>query len=307
MSHESALAMTESTNVPTPTLTADVPLPNSNDGSSPPGDVPETQLRSSEFAKFAKKEAEIVAKQQALKKEKEEWQPRIAKLTEAETQFQAYQKKKAVDPIGALKDLGFSETDVLNYMASNPTTELTVEQKAAQAAQEAADATLKQWEQQQFVKTKQQQVEQDSRLIDEYKSQLSKVISSDKDKYEYCSFYTKEAEALAYEITLEVVRSSQGEEIITPEEAIQMAEEYYEARDVDMAKLKKRQGRPPDSSPDAVAASPVAETLTKGSAPRSSRTLDDRVTSTVASMRHTAQETREQKKERLIQRLRQGN
>ncbi len=298
MSNESALALATGNPIPPPTPTAPAPEP---------------QLQSAPFNHLAKKESELVRQRNEFKKEQESWNQERTRLVEAKKQYDNYNELKKTDPVGALKTLGFSETDIFNYLANTQPPELTPEQKAAQAAEQAADAKIKEFEANQLKKEQDAQRAQDRSLIQGFKQEMSQVIAKNADKYEYCAYYGPEAEALAYETTLAIVKESKGADIITAAEAVEMVEEYFEERDKEMNKLKKRNPTPTIPAPKTepvrtrTLSQPLAAsqeipkpTITK------TRTLNNGLTSTVAATRHRMNETREQKRERLIEALKNG-
>jgi hypothetical protein len=301
MSNESALAMM--TGQPAPTA----PSP-----ATPVADTTGGALQSTPFNQLAKKEAELVRQKEQFKRERQTIEAEKVKLAEIQKQYNEYEEKKKSDPVAALKMLGFSETDIFNYMAANEKKEPTTEEKAAQAAAEAADARIKAYEEAQQKKIIEQETQRDNSLIAGFKSDISNAIKANVDKFEYCNYYGKEAEALAYEITLETLKTTQGKDVLTPSEALELAEEYFENRDKEMMTLKKRQPAVPVEKP----AEPAERTRTvtpgfpneKQPNPvvNKTRTLTSAATSSVASARLTKNETREQKRERLMDRLRNG-
>jgi hypothetical protein len=311
MSKESALAML--TGNPTPTVPSN-PIPTippvlEGQTSTP---TEHTELKSAPFSHLAKKEAELVRKREEFKKEQETWSQERARLADAKQKYDDYLKAKETDPVGALKILGFSETDLFNYLANQQPQELTSEQKAAQAAEKAAEAKIKEFQDNQLKKEKEAQDAQDRGLIEGFRNEVKDAIQKNKDKYEYCSYFGKPAEDLAYEITLAVVKESNGEDVITAEEAVRLAEEYYEEEDRAMSQLKKRQ--PKVETPTQQKTEPTrTRTVTPGhpnaDQPKptvnKSRTLAG-TASTIASTRVSRNETKEQKRERLIEALRNG-
>lgn len=302
MSKESAMAM--ATGTPPTALNAVV-----SQTQTTPSTTGEP-LQSTPFSQHAKKEAELVRKQQEFKKEQETWGQERARLQDAKKQYDNYNELKKTDPVAALKVLGFSETDIFNYMANQQPVELTPEQRAVQAAEQAADAKIKAFEEAQTKKIKDAQVAEDKSLIDGYRSELVQTMQKDKDKFEYCSYYGREALDLAYETTLAVVKESGGNDVISAQEAMQMVEEYYEDKDKEMDRIKKRQSKIPAVAPPVP---PARSRTLSGPAPQSeapkptitkTRTLHNGATSTLAATRLSNNESREQKRERLINALR---
>lgn len=294
------------------------PAPAPNVGTPPPNvvetpNVGTSNLQSTPFNQLAKKEADLVRQRNEFKKERETVEAERDRLGKAAQEYHAYQEAKKTDPVAALKMIGFNETDIFNYMAAQQKPELTPEQRAIQAAEQAADAKIKAFEEGQIKKEKDAQLVQDRGLIQGFKQEVTGVMQKNPDQYEYCNFYGKPAQDLAYEVTLEVVRQSKGQDIITAKEAADMVEEFYEEQDKLMSSLKKRQPQAPATAPTQKEPERTRTLSTPPDNPDKpkptithSRTLHNGATSTVASTRQTRNETREQKRERLIEALRNG-
>lgn len=303
MSKESAMAALTGTPVPTPP-----PAPEA----APVAVVPETPaLTSTPFNQLAKKEAEFERRRQEFKKEQQLVASEKAKLAEYNTQIQKFVEMRKTDPIAALKEIGFSEADIINYMAEKP--EASPEERAAKAASEAAELRIKQFEEAQLKRQQDEIVQRDQSLIQGFKSDLSKVVQADPVKYEYCAHYGPVAEDLMYETTLAVIKESGGKDILTPQQAAEMVESYYEEQDKLMSSFKKRQPVKTDPTPEK-AVPERSRTVTPGDptapAPKpvitKTRTLHNAATSTIASTRLRLNETHDQKKSRLIEKLRNG-
>src|SRR5579863_6089690 len=164
MSHESALALATGTSTPTQEAISQTP-------------ISQESLQSAPFTHLAKKEADLVRARQEFKRDQEIWNQEKTRLQEAKKQYDEYNEAKKTDPLSALKKLGFSETDIFNYLANNQPPELTSEQKAAQAAESAADARIKAFEEAQTKKEKDAQIAQDKSLIQGFRQELNQVIA----------------------------------------------------------------------------------------------------------------------------------
>lgn len=303
MSKESALAFATSQPQGSPEV-----IPTANQGgaivSHPQNPLPdsptpaEAELPSKAFGVIAKKEAELQRLREEFKKEREVFASERSQVESIQKQYQEYMALKSKDPVAAMKMLGFSETDLINYLAANQPQELTPEQKAAQAAKEAADARIKEFEEMQAKRQAEEQAKADQKLIDQYRQGIAGAIKAAPEKYEYCNYFGDAAQELIYETVLAVVKESGGKDVPTPDEAAAMVEAYYEEQDKEMSKIKKR-------TPVIQEAPAPVETKTTPPA-RPTRTLNSQATATVAAAKPIAGETREQKRERLIQRLRNG-
>jgi hypothetical protein len=267
-------------------------------------DVPPSQpnINSKAFSHLAKKEAELQRQRQEINAEK-------AKIDGINKQYNEFLRQKKEDPIAALKTLGFSEADVFNYMAAQQPVEQTPEEKAVAAASAAAELKIKAFEEAQAKKELEQQKAADNTLIRGYRNDVAKVIQSDPNKFEYCAYHGPVASDLIYETVLAVVKNSGGKDVPDPHEAAEMVEEYYEQQDQAMMTLKKRQPKLPASTPPPAKEPERTRTLVekpKYEPPKPARTLTKNATVTAASAKSVSNETRDQKRERLMQRLRDG-
>lgn len=310
MSKESAMAML--TGNPMPQAAPEAVTEQTSQPVAQPAQA--DGLKSDPFKHLAKKEESLLKDRQALKAEREALEKDRKVVLEAKKQYDEYMAKKSTDPIAAMKMLGFSETDIMNYLANQAPPELTPEEKAAQAAEKAAEAKIKEFQDTQAKKEQEAAQKRDEALISDFRNEIASVATANKDDFEYCNYYGKEAYDLAFEISKSVVRESNGEDFVDAKEALQMAEEYFEERDKSMANLKKRQKWITPSPSETKQAEPTrTRTVTppQGAEPPKpavtrTRTLHNGATSTVASTRIARSETREEKRERLMTALREG-
>ena len=263
-----------------------------------------SELDSTRFARLAKQEAELVKQKREIAAEKEKLKPIWEKI-------QSFEEKKKTNPIEAIKELGFSETDIFNFMAAQEHKDLTPEEKVAAAAKAASEQAIKEFKDEQ--KSAQEKIEQErnDKLIAKFKSEMTKAVESNKEKYEYCAYFGAEAQELAYEYVKQVVADSNGTDIPTAEEAMQAVEEHYEEQDKAMSVLKKRK---PVEAPAAEAAkeetriktvtTPPGSTPPKPAVQRSRTLSNDATATTAAAALHKRNETRSEKKDRLANMLR---
>ena len=307
MSNESAKTLTGAV---TPSIPATSQTPTNEAGAAP---IAPASLQSTPFTHLAKKEAEIVRQRHELKKLQDENRAEKESLSSVKKQFDEYQATKAKDPIAALKTLGFSETDIFNYMSANQPEELSIDQKAAKAAEAAADAKIAAFEAGQLAKQQEEQQRIDQGLIKDYRAEVSKVIVNNPEKFEYCAYHGSAAEQLIYETVLEIVKESKGADVITPDEAAQLVESYYEEQDKLMSGIKKRTPMPqpvvPQGTKD-VRESKVTPGFPNEPQPKPtlnrSRTLHQGAKATVAATRQLTHQTFQQKRERLIAAIKAG-
>lgn len=306
MSKETAIAAAN----PTP----QAPV-NPNPGANPPQETPKPSLDSERFASLARKEAEFVKRQQAFKAEQEQYAELKKQADEILGKGKLFDETRGKDPIAALKLIGFSEQEIFKYLeaAKDP----TPEEKAAAAAEAAAQRKFDEFRAQEEEKAKKAkeesdkvQKEQDNRSLEEYRAGLQGFINLNKDKYEYCAHYGTIAVDLAYRTTLQIVRDSKGEDIPTPEEVIQQIEEFYEEQDKSLMGLKKRQsfaqpqGEPERQTQTTRSQSPEARAGSLERPVQRARPLSNAARPTTTALARTVPETRDQKRARIIEAIR---
>jgi len=307
MSKESAMAVAQAS--PSPMEMGGNHGQATEQGAANPS-ASQTQLPSTQFAQLARKEAEFVRRSQAFKKEQEQVLKEKAEVQKYRATIQQYEEQKKTDPVAALKMLGFTEADIFNYMAANEKKEPTPEERAAQAATEAAEARIKAFEESQKKAQLDQMNRQDMSVINSYKADLSQVIRKDAEKFPYSNYWGSEAADLAYTIAEQVVLQSQGKDYISAQEAVELAEEYYRNKDEDMDRIRKPKVPPaPPASKDPVRTRTIS-TPEPMHAPKPAiqrtRTINGQSTATVASTRQMRNETPAEKRERLMNILRNG-
>jgi hypothetical protein len=309
MSKEAAMSML--TGIPTGSPTP----PPSPTVQEAPASQP---AQSTPFSQLARQEANLVKARQEFKREQELVSKEKQQILGIKTQYDRWLDTKKTDPIAALKELGFSESDVFNYMAAQQPVELTAEQRTVQAAEAAADAKIKAFENAQIKRAADDQRKSDLSLIKGYRNEVAKTIQGNRDKFEWCAYKGAEAQDLIYETVLAVVKQSKGNDVISPAEATAMVEKWYEDEDEAMSiSIKKRANRLPQQQ-QPVPQKPVltrSRTLSGQSnaitgdhtpALARSRTLHQGTTATVAATRQTRNESRGEKRDRLIQALKNG-
>lgn len=320
MSKETAMAMAIGSPDPIP---ANAPVIGSPLPQAPISEAPK-ELESARFAAQARKEAEFVKRQQSLRMEQEKFEAekkdilaRRKSYDEVMARANQFEETRKTDPVAALKLIGFSDTDIFNFLASQEKKDATPAETAAEVAKKVAeemvDQKLSAKDKEQAEKEKKTQADEDTRLLGEFKTGLGDFIESNKEKYEYCAHYGPAALDLAYRTTLQIVQDSKGEDIPTYDEVIAMVEELYEEEAKDIMALKKNQPK--------VEAAPVEDrqvpersrtvTTPAGHTPiappiQKTRPLTNAARPTAAAASRPVNETREQKKARLSEALRRG-
>lgn len=258
------------------------------------------ELKSKRFAEFAKKEAEIVREREAIKKEKE-------RLKDFYTKAQSFEeKRKAGDFMGALKDVGLSETDIFNMMAEGQPEKK--EPTAEEIAKRVADETLNSYKKEQADLQSKIDQEKNQSIVANFKKSITSTIEAAKEKFEYVHFNGAVAEDLVYSLINKVLTDSGGTDLISIDEALELVEDHYEEQDKAMSNLKKRQSKLEAPVEEGVKKAPDrVRTLAPqlGKSEDKPKTLTNKVTPTAQSTL-PRRETHEQKKARLIQALKNG-
>lgn len=207
-----------------------------------------SELDSTRFAQLAKKEAALVRERELYKKERDAFkaeQAEVEKYRKAWEMVKEIEAQQKTDPIAALKRAGFSETDLMNFLAQTEDTS-TPEEKVVKLAKKEIDNFKTEQAQEAERRAKEaadaQQVEND-KAIAKFKLDIGSEIKKDLEKFEYCNYYGKQAEELIFETISAVLNDDK--EMISIDEAAKLVEDYYEEQDKAMNTLKKRGFKPP--------------------------------------------------------------
>lgn len=299
MSKESAMAMATGTAVipsaqPTSSATAPVVSSEPNEGVVPAETAAPQVLESTRFAQLAKKEAELQKQREEFKRNTEQFNKEKESLRSVQKTINDFEQMRGKDPVAALKILGFSDTEIFNFYAQSEDNS-TPEEKAAKAA----NKEIQKFRDEETKKQTDAQEKRNTETLQQFRENISKHVTADKDKYEYINYNGPLAEELVYETVAEVLKLDNV--IISIQEAADMVENYYEEQDKGMSILKKRQSKAPEAP--APAAPAPEEPLKPQVSPRPSagRTLSSKTSATVAStVPAPRNETPDQKKARLI-------
>lgn len=308
MSKESALTMAMGTapgkinpSLITPETTVVKPTPVAETPPAVETKEKTDDLTTSRLAIFAKKEAALQKEREDLKRQREEWLKEKEEAQAVRTKAKEFDELRKKDPIAALKAIGIEETEIFNFLSAAEKKELTPEEAARKVAQEESQKLRTELaaEKAELEKTKNQ------RLIDNFKTDIRDKIKAEAETYEYCAFEGASAEAQAYEFVVENLKLNG--DMMPIEEALKMTEELYEARDKAMANLKKRQPKQEDPPPVQTNATP-SRTRTTNTPPVSNvpQAQAPVKPAPVAVPPGTRKETPSQKRERLMEALRNG-
>ena len=297
MSKEAAMSALQAT-IPTQTSTPGGSPGLQPDPAAAGGTPTKAEMDSTRFAHIAKKEAELVKQRDTFKKEHETFLQEKEKMREIQKQLNDFNETKAKDPVAAMKLLGFSETDLFNFLAAQEDN-IPPEERAAKAAQ----SEIQKFRDEQAAKEQEAINKRNDSVVSQFKQDISKTVLSDKDKYEYCNYNGPLAEELIYETVAQVyeldLKTNPDALPITAQEAADMVESYYEEEDKAMSILKKRQPKPSEEVKEPVKADPTPAANAYKQPPK---TLSSKTAATVAST-ITRKETHAEKRARLANKL----
>ena len=249
------------------------------------------ELESTRFTHLAKKEAQLVKEREEFKKEREQINAQKEQLRPVYEKFQKFEELRKSDPVAAIKMLEFSDEDFINYAASREDSS-TPEERAAKAARDE----IQKFQDEQSKKEKEHQEKVNKQVIDSFKSDISKHVGLDKDKYEYCNFYGAQANELIFDYVSEIHKETG--EIVSLEEAADRIEQFYEDQDKSMSSLKKR--TPAQVMADVAKDAPLKAEINPKPI---GKTLSSKTSASVSST-VTRKETASEKRDRLINKLR---
>ncbi len=312
MSKESALALmtgqpVEATPmVETPTETVDV---------TPAAEAP-SELDSARFARIAKQEAKLQSERAAYKADVEAHNIEKEKLRKVQALVAEFESTKIKDPIKAIKSLGFTDQQIIQWFESN---ELSPEEKAVKAAEDKIqEYENKRKQEQETIEKAKVEAEENSKkeTLSKTKASVSKEIADNKDTYEYCSYHGSVAQELILETIEEAYnldrQTNPEAQRMSAKEAIELVEDYYEKEDKIMSEaIKKRSlsalDNPPATQipvgdkPTMGRAAPTQLSRSQANAVAPAKGLAKTVSTTAATIPTIpVKETVDQKKARII-------
>ncbi len=265
--------------------------PSEGDGASEAASgAAEGALSSTQFAVLKKRETKLFQEREQLKKELEAFTPKKSQAEALIAKAQKFEELKKTDVVGALKEIGLTDTEIFNLMA-------TQAEKRDPTPAEQAQAVIDKFQADEAAKVQKAQSERDQKIISGFKAKLPELRTKDPEKYEFCNFYEAEADEIAFNLVKEAALDPEEPTNISPEEAMQEVEEFYENRDKLMSKLKKRQPavEMPGTAKAAAELKPAAVQPGKPAPAKAAPATPP-----------VSRETLDQKKARLIERLRNG-
>lgn len=324
MSNEAALSKlmgTISTTPPQGAPNAKVQTTQPNPNTTGKEDASQVQERapesaSTQFTALARREAKLVQDRERIKKEQEEFAPVKTKAEQLAQRLERFEQLKDTDAIGALEALGYSETQIFNILSTQAEKEkanetLTPEEKATRAAQKVIDDHKAEIARENETKVAQS----NAAAINRLKGNITSHLETNKDLLPYCEFNGALAEDLVFSTIAQVLRDTteydaenritKPGELISVDEAYQMVEGFYKEEDEAMTKKIKVRGGTKQEEP----LEPTTKTKEEPLKPQVNpgmpgKTLAGTKVNTTTTI--PRRETSEQKRDRLISKLRAG-
>lgn len=273
-------------------------------------------LTSTRFAHLSKKEAALVKERESLKQERESFkkeQGEIDKYRKAWEMVNEIAEMQKVDAVGAMRKAGFTDNDLMAFLAQTEDTSSPEEKAAKMVKTEINNFKSEQAKIAEENNKKAQEVQklEEDRTLAKFKVDIGSKVAASSDKYEYCSFHGESATELIYETISSVLADSN--EMLSIEEAAQLVEDFYEEQDKSMNSLKKRSGHitqtPKIIEKEAPPAAPIPQTKTLAQRIESKQYVDNKVPTKTLSNKLTTSITSQanynltpqQNKEAIIQ------
>lgn len=274
MSRESAMAVATGTTTPDAVVAAGVESATAVESTK-------DELVSTRIAHIAKFEAKKREEQEALKRDREEFNKSKSEFDPFYAKYKEFEAMRAKDPVAAIKMLGFSDTDYVNFVAAQED-KSTPEEKAAKVA----DAKIAEFKAEQAKKEKEAEAKRDQEAQDEFRKDIGTTIKADPEQFELCNYYGEAAEALIFKTIQqgyeEDLKTNPEAKPMSLEDAAKLVEGYYEDFHVEANKLKKfnKTAEAPKEEPVAKKEEPLKAEVKPGMPPR---TLTNRVAPTAAA------------------------
>jgi hypothetical protein len=243
--------------------------------------------RADRFAMLARKEQDLLRKQQAVKQQ----QAVLARQAEEIRQFESLRKQATLNPLDALKSLGLTYEQITEYVLNDnkPTPNAEVQALRSEIEEYKIQARR---EQEEILKQQRAMQEQEQQaIINNFREEVTDYVSQHSDTYELTNLYG--GANLVYGLIEE--HFTQTGKIMELPEAAKLVEEHYEdlARKAQQAKkfAATRQEVAQAQGQAAAAAPKLGPTLTNNlsasvaaAGPKSQRSDADRIAAALARL-----------------------
>ncbi len=306
MSREQAMALAASA-LTTSTATAEGSAAqgsqSSTESTEKSSQTPQDDLVSSRIAQIAKKEAKYQSEVEAYKQKLLDFQEQKKQFDPFYEKYKQFEDMKGKDPVAAIRMLGFTDTDYINFVTAQED-KSTPEERAVKAA----EAKIAEFEKKMADKESTAVNQRNSETISQFQKNIGITIKTDPEKFELCNFYGEDAEKLIYDTVSEGfqedLKTNPNAIPMTASEAAELVEAYYEEQAIKIKALKKL-NKQIDEVPVAAKKDEPLRAEVKPGMP--ARTLTNKAAPTTAAVTSAKKiETPSAKRERLIAALRAG-
>lgn len=232
---------------------------------------------SAAFAKLSRKEKELIEKEKTFKQREEKLIALEQLEKDMDTDFLAVAKKKGWD----FERLAKAELEKLDNKSKDPEVKALADKMKAIEEKEAR-----------MLESEREKANEAG--IKRFEDDLKAVIADKVDDFEYCSIKGDKALKLALEIVnenyLKVKQATGKEEVLSPQEALELAEQYYEEEAAELVKAKKSEKhRPVAKKEDEEFVKKIKDVVTKTSTKTLSNAMDGESSSTIVKPKTEAE------------------
>lgn len=190
---------------------------------------PSQSVNSEKFARLAKKELILQKERNAIREERE-------KIKDIQKKIEEFEKKKKESPIEALKEIGFSDTDLMNALSGEEKKPLTTEEVTKKIVEEEI-SNFKKQEEEARAKVKE---EENQKIVNDYKKSIGDFINTQKEEFKFCAYNGEGASELIFETVLGLMEQNQNlSHVDALKIASQAVEDDYNQEFLELMKLKK--------------------------------------------------------------------
>lgn len=296
MSKATALAFATGAPVETP---KELVTPPAEAALGNPSEPPKDELVSTRIAQIAKKEARFREEQESHKKRMTDLQEKESKFTPFYEKYRQFEELKGKDPVAAIKLLGFSDTDYINFVAASED-KSTPEERA----EKIASAKIEEFRKEQETKAQQEESRRNEESISGFKKNINITVKANAERFELCNYYGEAAEALIMKTVQEAyqkdIETNPDAEPLSAEKAAELVEGYYEEFHREANKLKKFQPKEELEEKEEPVAKKQEEPLKAQVSPgMPPKTLTNKVAPSSGAPPASKRETPNDKRERL--------
>lgn len=191
---------------------------------------PPAPPRADRFAMLARKEQDLLRKQQAVKQQ----QAVLARQAEEVRQFEALRRQATLNPLDALKSLGLSYEQITEYVLNDNKPTPNAEVQALRSELEDFKTQARREQEELLRQQRALQEQEQQAIINNFREEVNEYVSQHADTYELTTLYG--GANLVYGVIEE--HFNQTGKVMALPEAAKLVEEHYEelARKAQQAK-----------------------------------------------------------------------